>query len=88
MDIAVRLTGQAPKFIHFAYGANGVWEEAGGTVVGEMNIYRLPESYVEGLRITGWPVPFVDAVPSADKVGLAYNCATAVLKALYRGWGG
>lgn len=82
MSVSVRYTGQAPKFIHFEYGVNGAWQQAmgrGGWIITGSG---------EGLQITGIPVLFPGAVLAGDRVASAYNCATAVMRAIFRGWGG
>jgi hypothetical protein len=86
MDVAVRTTGQAPKFLHFQYGVGGVWEQASGEF-GSMALHEGGRNL--GLVITGIPV----INPAAVVVGgytadAAYNCATAVMRAVFRGWGG
>lgn len=83
MSISIRYTGQAPKFLHFEYGANGVWQQALGPFRGAMQTYG---GYGEGLRLTG--IPVLSTARVLQDPQFSYNCATAVLKAVYRGWSG
>jgi RHS repeat-associated protein len=85
MDIAVKKTGDFPKLLHFRYGVDGVWRHAVGPMAGYMWI-RATTALETELQITGIPVLSTKAVMT--DASQAYNCATAVLRALFRGWGG
>jgi hypothetical protein len=85
MDVAVNVSLRAaPKFLHFSYGVGGIWEQA---VRGLGNMWIITGSGAE-LQITGIPVLFGDAVLAGDAGVGAFNCFTAVVSALARGWGG
>ncbi|MCC6424881.1 MAG: hypothetical protein IT447_15520 [Phycisphaerales bacterium] len=83
MDVAIRYTGQAPKYVHFEYGANGVWQQA----VGERGAMWIIRGAGEGLRITGIPVLSSESAMATGAAATAYNCFTVVARALFKGWG-
>lgn len=82
MSISVRYTGQSPKFLHFEYGANGAWRQA----LGERGAMWTITGAGEGLQITG--IPVLSAAAVLRDPTTAYNCVTAVMRAVFRGWGG
>jgi hypothetical protein len=82
MSVSVRYTGQAPKYLHFEYGANGVWRQA----LGERGAMWIIGGSGQGIQLTG--IPVLSAAAVLRDPTTAYNCMTAVMRAAFRGWGG